>query len=168
MALPKHIDARNKVRIARLRPSWRGRALQFLHQCAMAGLDVVVIEVERDDANQLEHFAKGREKRGGRWVKVGKTVTNARTAAQTPHGRRGPARDAGASAWDYAEFRPDGTWSWDDASFFARCGAIAESLGFVWGGRFGESKPGAGDGWDAGHIEVPGWDSFPLLKEDAT
>lgn len=165
MAIPKSIDARNKVRIARFRPSGRGRALQFLNECASAGLDVVVMEVERDDPKQLEHWQKGRRLDGGKWVVVGKTVTQARTAAETAHGRRGPRHDAGAAAFDFAKCTGEKTADWSDPEFFRRCGEIGERLGFVWGGRFGESRPGAGDGWDGGHLELPGWRNFPLLPK---
>lgn len=159
MAIPKHIDARNKLRLARFRPSKRGRALQFLMECATAGLDVVVLEVERDDATQAGHWAKGR-------TLPGKVVTNARYAHQTAHGRRGPAHDAGASAWDFAKWLSSGKADWSDEEFFRKCGAIGESLGFVWGGRFGETAPGRGDGWDAGHLEAADWKSYPLLTKD--
>ena len=30
-----------------------------------------------------------------------------------------------------------------------------ESQGGIWGGRFGESRPGAGDGWDGNHYQWP-------------
>lgn len=44
--------------------------------------------------------------------------------------------------------------NWDAADpAFHTIGRLAESLGLRWGGRFGESAPGAGDGWDAGHVE---------------
>lgn len=36
-----------------------------------------------------------------------------------------------------------------------RIGVFAEALGLRWGGRFGERPPGAGNGWDKGHVEVP-------------
>ena len=103
----------------------------------------------------------------GKWKAVGKVQTNAMTAAETPHGRRGPLHDAGCSAFDFAKFLPDGKWDWSDAGFFKKCGAIGERIGFTWGGRFGESAAGKGDGWDGGHLELPGWKSRPLLPKDA-
>src|SRR6056297_1693297 len=33
-------------------------------------------------------------------------------------------------------------------------GEFWESLGGSWGGRFGESEPGAGDGWDGNHYSM--------------
>lgn len=165
MAIPKSIDARNKLRLARFCPSGRGRAFQFLMECATAGLDVVVLEVERDDDIQLGHFRKGRKQVGSKWVVVGKTVTKAMLASETPHGRRGPPHDEGAAAFDFAKCTGPKTADWDDDDFFRRCGAIGESLGFVWGGRFGESSPGKGDGWDGGHLELAGWRERPLLSE---
>lgn len=168
MAIPKSIDARNKIRLARLCPSGRGRALQFLSECATAGLDVVVLEVERDDAKQLEHFKKGRRAGvDGKWHVVGKVVTKARTAAETPHGRRGPDYDKGACAFDFAKCTGEKTADWSDPDFFRRCGEIGERIGLAWGGRFGESLPGKGDGWDGGHLEVPGWKERPLLPKDS-
>lgn len=164
MAIPKSIDARNKVRLARLRPSWRGRALQFLSECATAGLDVVVLRVETTDAEQFALFQQGRREVNGKWVKIGKTVTNAKDASETAHGRRGPKHDAGSSALDFARCVNEKTADWSDPEFFRKCGAIGERLGFVWGGRFGESRPGAGDGWDGGHLEAAGWKSYPLLS----
>lgn len=35
-------------------------------------------------------------------------------------------------------------------------GEFWESMGGRWGGRFGETSPGAGNGWDAGHFEFNG------------
>jgi hypothetical protein len=33
-------------------------------------------------------------------------------------------------------------------------GEFWESIGGCWGGRFGESAPGAGDGWDGNHYSL--------------
>ncbi|MBE9571681.1 MAG: M15 family peptidase [Proteobacteria bacterium] len=33
-------------------------------------------------------------------------------------------------------------------------GLFWESIGGSWGGRFGESSPGAGDGWDGNHYSL--------------
>ena len=35
-----------------------------------------------------------------------------------------------------------------------RFGLYWEELGGSWGGRFGESSPGAGDGWDGNHYSL--------------
>ena len=40
-------------------------------------------------------------------------------------------------------------------------GLIAEELGLVWGGRFGETEKGKGDGWDACHCQ---YSTVPLRE----
>lgn len=53
-------------------------------------------------------------------------------------------------------FFPESAHPFGDENPWARLGALAEGLGLQWGGRFGESAPGKGDGWDKGHVQLAG------------
>lgn len=53
------------------------------------------------------------------------------------------------------DLRDDGKLNYSTEKY-RPLGEFWESLGGRWGGRFGETSPGAGNGWDAGHLEYAG------------
>lgn len=61
-------------------------------------------------------------------------------------------------------FFPESADPWASSHPWARLGELAEGLGLQWGGRFGETKPGRGDGWDKGHIQLAGKVSLAELR----
>lgn len=96
--------------------------------------DLMVLKdggVRTDAAAQMAFFNAGRSK--------------AMTLDQTPHGRAG--------ALDVAPYI-NGAVPWLDWSLFERMGVLAESQGFVWGGRW--TSPRDGD-----HIECADWRTLP-------
>ncbi len=66
---------------------------------------------------------------------------------QAPH-VRGAAVDFAFMADGWYTVPATGDLRW------ALLGAAIERQGMRWGGRFGESAPGAGDGWDKPHAEL--------------
>lgn len=94
----------------------------------------------RTDAQQAALYAQGRST-------PGQIVTYAKTASDSAHGR--------AAAIDAYPF--DGSkiiLDMDDPRW-ATYGAIAQSRGLAWGGTWSRLM-------DKPHVEVPGWQSFPV------
>jgi hypothetical protein len=77
---------------------------------------------------------------------LGLTVTNAKRAEDTAHGR--------AAALDLLPLI-NGVVPWDDWHAFERLGELAEAFGLEWGGRFPEPKDGP-------HVQLTGWRSLPF------
>lgn len=118
-----------------LHPTFRPQAVEFLAQLLEAGIAVKIVCTSRTQAEQDAAFARG--------------------ASKVRHSRHqdGYAMDVAPFAV-YQLHGPDKLqWGRDPA--WQRIGAIAERMGLRWGGRFGESAPGAADGWDPGHVELP-------------
>ena len=94
-------------------------ARAFVDECRRVGIEVLITSTYRDAESQDALYAQGRTKPGPR-------VTNAR-AGQSMHN------------WRVAlDFVPTvaGKPQWNDLAAFARCGAIAEAIGFEWAGRW--------------------------------
>lgn len=101
----------------------RVRAQKFISACDAAGIDLLVTSTYRDHASQDALYAQGRSK-------IGPIVTNAR-GGQSYHNFRCaldvvPMR-AGKPVWDTR-----GT----DGLLWQRVGAIGESCGLDWAGRW--------------------------------
>jgi hypothetical protein len=77
---------------------------------------------------------------------LGLTVTNAKLASQTPHGRAG-GLDAAPLI--------DGRVSWDEWKWFLTYGELAEKRGLEWGGRWTDPRDGP-------HVQVPDWERLPF------
>lgn len=179
--LPLTIPASPRVqaitarRLAQLHPvDCRPRVEAALADALIHGHVLALVQGSRTKADQRRLFAKGRKLEGGRWVVVDRSrvVTNARTLADTAHacvcdpegtgaGCRGCAL---AADWAFAVDgelvgpRPGkGNDSWDADLPWKEVALILERHGLVSGMRFGESAPGAMDGFDLGHVEVPEW-----------
>jgi hypothetical protein len=124
------------TRLDDLQPEFRRIAVEVLAQLLEAGIAVAIVTTGRTQAEQDAAFARG--------------------ASKVHHSRHqdGMAIDlCPFLTWEL--HGPDKLqWSAADPAF-KMIGRIGEKCGLRWGGRFGESAPGAGDGWDAGHLELP-------------
>lgn len=106
-----------------LAPQVKALATALVGECAESGIDLLVTSTFRDDESQNALYAQGR-------TAPGRIVTNAR-AGQSFHNFRVafdvvPLR-AGKPVW--------GT-NGDDLALWQRVGAIGESLGLEWAGRW--------------------------------
>lgn len=111
----------------------RKRVELFLKKCEAEGLDILVYCTLRSGAEQDDLFAAGR-------TKPGKIVTNARA---------GESWHQYGSAVDFVPML-GGKPQWDNKSLYARAGAIAESVGLEWAGRW------AGSLKETAHIQYRG------------
>lgn len=96
-----------------------------------------------DEIEQARLFAKG--------------VSNARTLWETPHGRAAAIDAYPAiihSTGAYVERILNDVRDAETLKLFSQYGALAESHGLTWGGRW-HSK-------DYPHVEVPGWRELPF------
>ena len=102
-----------------LNPKVKKLAEQFIKACKDAGIDILIYSTYRDAESQNELYAQGR-------TKPGRIVTNAK-AGFSYHNWR--------CAFDFVPI-VNGKARWDDSATYAKCGAIAEDLGFEWAGRW--------------------------------
>jgi peptidoglycan L-alanyl-D-glutamate endopeptidase CwlK len=112
-----------------LLPQVHVKATTFLNACKAAGLDVRITSTYRDFAEQERLYEIGRTVPGDGATKghpLGLPVTNAKPGESWHNWRR---------AFDFVPMR-DGVCLWADSSAFAKCGAIAESIGLEWAGRW--------------------------------
>lgn len=105
--------------LADLEPQTRQRAERFLAACAEAGLDILIYCTWRSHAEQDELYCCGRSKPGA-------IVTNARGGQSWHNWRR---------AFDFVPLNA-GKPAWNDRGAYAKAGAIAESVGLEWAGRW--------------------------------
>lgn len=107
-----------------LNPKTKKLAEAFLASCNKAGIDVLIYCTLRSNKEQDELYAIGRSAKG-------KIVTNAR-GGQSWHNY--------GAAFDFVPLL-NGKPQWDDKASYAKAGAIAESVGLEWAGRWtGELK----------------------------
>ena len=109
----------NSRDLKELIPQAKSRAESFVRECKKQGIDVLITSTYRDFESQNALYAQGR-------TKSGKRVTNAK-GGQSWHNFR--------CAFDFVPL-VNGKAQWNDARTFKRCGAIAESLGLEWAGRW--------------------------------
>jgi hypothetical protein len=122
--------------LSELTPECRALAVEFLARLTEAQIPCLIACTGRTATEQAEAVRKGTSK------------------VERSRHQDGCAVDV----VPYAIFQIAGPDKllWDGSDpVWRRIGAIAERLGLRWGGRFGESAPGAGDGWDPGHVELP-------------
>lgn len=106
-----------------LLPPARTRAEAFLAACAREGIDLLVTSTYRDNDSQAALYAQGR-------TTPGKIVTNARPG-QSYHNHR--------VALDIVPLRggkPVWGTTGSDAALWAHVGALGESCGLEWAGRW--------------------------------
>ena len=109
----------NSRDIKDLHPKVKVMAEKFLSECKAAGLNVTIYSTYRDHESQNELYAQGR-------TKPGKVVTKA---------KGGDSFHNWKVAFDAAPI-VNGSIPWNDAKLFEKMGAIGESVGLEWGGRW--------------------------------
>lgn len=113
----------NSRSLSDLHPQVKSKAEAFLAACAAQGIEVLITSTYRDAESQNALYAQGRTTPGVR-------VTNAK-AGQSWHNWR--------CAFDFVPL-VNGKAQWNDLKTFERCGAIAESVGLEWAGRWQRFK----------------------------
>ncbi len=110
-----------------LAPVVKARALAFLAGCQHAGFDVLIYCTLRSNAEQASLYALGRTKQGP-------IKTNAKPGESLHN-----PDDAG-KAWAFDAVPVScGALLWDDAQALGLMGAIGESVGLEWAGRWSGS-----------------------------
>jgi len=109
----------NSRDIKDLHPKVKAMAEKFLSECKAAGLNVNIYSTYRDHESQNDLYAQGR-------TKPGKVVTKA---------KGGDSFHNWKVAFDSAPV-VNGSIPWNDAKLFEKMGAIGESVGLEWGGRW--------------------------------
>lgn len=109
----------NSRQINDLHPKVSALCTQFIIECDMWGIDVIITSTYRDAESQNALYAQGR-------TTAGKKVTNAK-GGQSFHNYR--------VAFDFVPI-VGGKAQWNDAKLFEKCGVIGESLGLEWAGRW--------------------------------
>lgn len=104
----------------------------------LLGGEWTIIDGLRDEARVTTLYAQGR-------TSPGPIVTYAKTVNDTPHALHGGF----GRAIDMGPFLK-GDVDWNNAKAFAAMGAVAKSMGLVWGGDFSNLK-------DFPHVETPDW-----------
>ncbi len=139
-------------------PIVREKFLQLRAEAGKQGLEFVATYTLRTEAEQLALFAQGRENID----EVNRLRKNAGLPSITAEqNRRIVTRLLTAShmfgcAFDIAVLK-DGKIDWQDIAAYKRLGAVGESLGLRWGGRFKFR--------DWGHFEYTGGLTLADLKE---
>ncbi len=91
----------------------------FISACKEQGVDVLITSTLRDNESQNALYAQGRTAQGN-------IVTNAR-GGQSYHNY--------GVAFDFCPI-VNGKCQWNDSDLFKKCGAIGESVGLEWAGRW--------------------------------
>ena len=114
----------NSRDIKDLHPKVQAMATAFIAKCKANGIDVLITSTYRDLESQQALYDQGRSIASK--ARGEKIVTNAK-AGQSFHNWR--------VAFDFVPI-VNGKACWNDISAFKRCGAIAESVGLEWAGRW--------------------------------
>ncbi len=144
--MSEHWRVSNERHVGTLSAVYRAAARSLVMSCWAHGLAVVIVQARRTDAEQYELWRKGRETMGpnaSAKKTFGDTVTEAKTAYDTPHGC--------GMAVDVA-FLVDDKTSWSPSLPWAEYGAVVRSLGQAWGGDF--AFP------DLGHAQHANWRAY--------
>lgn len=131
------ITSRN---LADLKPTVAAKASAFVSACKAQNIDVLITSTLRDDEAQTALYNQGR-------TTPGRIVTNAK-AGQSWHNF--------GCAFDFVPI-VNGKAQWDDSATFDKCGAIAESLGLEWAGRWKSFK-------ELAHVQYTGGLSMEDLR----
>lgn len=109
----------NSRKIDDLHPKVAAMCREFMRRCADQGIDILVYSTYRDHESQAALYARGR-------TEPGRIVTKARPGYSW-HNHR--------CAFDFVPMigsKP----AWNDTALYLQCGAIAESVGLEWAGRW--------------------------------
>lgn len=116
--------------------NFRKQVVEVLAQLIEEGVPVKIIDTLRTQAEQDAAVARGASK-----------------VRRSKH-QEGLAIDL--CPYELYQLHGPDKLAWDARNKgFDAIGRIGEKNGLRWGGRFGESAPGKGDGWDRGHLELP-------------
>ena len=125
--------------ISKLHPRLQTKITEFQEKCKAHRLKIGIGECLRTAAEQDALYAQGR-------TKPGKKVTNSRGSSYSSMHQWGVAFDI---------YRADGKGAYyDKDGFFAKAGAIGESIGLEWGGHWRSIV-------DTPHFQLPDWGSTP-------
>ncbi len=158
--MSEHWRLSNERHVLTLAALWRPAARSLVMSCWAVGLAVVIVRSCTSDEAQYQIWRKGREIPGPNATPerpLGDTVTEAKTVADTAHGPPGLAVDC-AFLIDgelVPTTRPFNSWS--PSHPWQEYGAVVESLGQEWGGRFTRNgKPFP----DLGHAQHANWRAY--------
>ena len=169
--------------LRRCTPALRPVIAAVMAEALRHGHPLALVQSRRYDHDQIALYAKGRaHDEHGHWVVTdpGAVVTQASTVVDTAHGCTcgvphddEDEADGCAHAVDFC-FLVDGLVvgpkpgkgndSFDADMPWIDVGKIGEAHGLQWGGRFGEHPAGAGNGWDAGHLQLRNWRALRELR----
>lgn len=107
----------NSRGIDALTPTAAAKCRSFIHECALAGIEVLITSTYRDNESQAALYAQGR-------TVPGHIVTNAKPG-RSFHNYR--------IAFDFVPVK-NGKACWGDTALFFTCGAIAKAQGLEWAG----------------------------------
>jgi len=130
----------NSRSLNELHPHVKTLTETFLEKCKAEGIEVLITSTYRDLESQNDLYEQGRSKPGS-------IVTNAK-AGQSFHNYR--------LAFDFCPV-VNGKAMWSEIKLFERCGAIAESIGLEWAGRWKGFK-------ELAHCQATGGLSLAQLK----
>lgn len=124
MCAIKNIGRSMSRAIEDLNQEARDKCKSFIAGCTAIGIDVIITCTKRTADEQAKLYAQGR-------TAPGNIVTNARP---------GQSKHETGNAFDFVPCR-NGKPVWgystkDDASLWAKCGSVAESVGLTWSGRW--------------------------------
>lgn len=114
---------KNSREIDDLHPKVAALCRRFVAASAEQGIDVLITSTYRDHEAQAALYAQGR-------TKPGRVVTNAGPGKSWHNWR---------CAFDFVPI-VNGKAQWNDLKTFERCGAVAESVGLEWAGRWKSFK----------------------------
>ena len=113
---------------------------QFKDACADLGIDVLVYQTYRGEAEQNKAFAEGKSK------------------LKFPHSKHNVTVDGKPSARAFDCVPTKGqTIQWQDTSNLKKMGEIGKEMGLRWGGDFNmDGDKTTNDAWDKYHFELRG------------
>jgi len=127
-----------------LQPRVAELARRWILDCRAAGLEILVFSTWRDAEQQDAEYARGR-------TVPGPIVTEQRGGFSMHNWR---------VALDFCPME-GAKCAWDDRAAFGRAGALAEALGFEWGGRWSTLH-------DLDHIQYTGGLTLAQLQAGGT
>lgn len=128
--------------LAGLIPELAAKAREHRSRAHSLGMDIVFTSGARSWSEQMDLFAKGRQRTPAGWevYDLHQIVTNA-LPDHDPHVR--------AAAYDLCPIVNERA-AWDRLDLFVELGRIGKELGLVWGGDCPHLV-------DRPHFEIPGW-----------
>jgi len=113
----------NSRKLEDLHPKAATLCRDFIAECKVQGVDVIITSTYRDHDSQDAIYAQGR-------TRPGPKVTNAK-GGQSFHNYR--------VAFDFVPV-VNGKADWNNTKTWRKCGEIAESVGLEWAGRWNSFK----------------------------